>query len=88
MGESIVYAGLLAYIFVKWTDISSFGSGASGGAVIAFLISLSVDLMMYSYTTMITEPFIIFIDVVAATAIGAITGGVIGLVLGMGAREN
>jgi hypothetical protein len=85
---NLVYAGLISYVFVKWTDISSFGPGAMGGAGISFFVALSLDLMMYSYTTMMTDPTVIIIDVVAGIIMGAITGGAIGMVLGMGTNES
>ena len=86
--SNVCYGFLLTYIFLKWANISSFGAGASAGAIISLLIALTVDLSLYSYSTMITSMTGIVIDVVASIVMGGITGGVIGAVLGMGGSAS
>lgn len=78
------FAALLTYAFLKAGNVTSFGSGLQTGGVIAFLMILSVDLMMYSTTSLMTDTTGIVIDVIAGTVMGAITGGIIGVTLGMG----
>lgn len=82
------YACLLTYVFLKWGNIASFGSGAQAGAVLTLLMSFSIDLMMYATSTVMTDPMGIVVDVVAATVMGGIVGGIIGVVMGMGAKSN
>ena len=80
---NLVSAFLLAYIFEKWASIRTFATGASAGATIMFLISLSFQLMFYAFMKM-TDSFTPMIaDILGSVILGAIGGGVIGLVLGM-----
>lgn len=77
----LFFAALLTYIFEKWANISTWMTGAKGGAVIGFLTALSMNFFMYSsrepdYKKMIT-------DVLITLVTAAITGAVIGYVLGM-----
>lgn len=81
---NLAYAAFFSYCFLRFGNVSTFGSGAMSGAVLALLIGLSVDLMMYSTSTMMNDPTGIVIDVAASTFMGAIVGGIIGAVLGMG----
>lgn len=80
------FAALLTYVFLKAGNVNSFGSGAQTGLVLAFLVSLSIDLMVYATTTMMTNPTGIAIDVVASTVMGAVAGGVIGMIIGRGGQ--
>mgnify|MGYP001596859537 CR=1 FL=1 len=80
-------AALITSIFLKAGNVSSFGSGAQLGAMISFLVSVSVDLGMYSMMTTFTDPTGIVIDVVAATVIGAVVGGIIAIVIGRGSSQ-
>ncbi len=83
---NLATGALLTYIFLKQGNISSFGSGASAGAVIGFLMILGVDLVRYS-----TENWVgrkgAAADVLVFTVMSAIVGGVIGIVLGMGKKK-
>ncbi|HJW29794.1 MAG TPA: hypothetical protein VJ508_11210, partial [Saprospiraceae bacterium] len=38
---------LIAFIFSKWTGVTTFGSGAVNGAILAVLMSLGFDCLMY-----------------------------------------
>lgn len=78
------FASALSYVFLRAGNVNTFGSGLQTGGVIAFLMILSVDLMMYSTTSLMTDTMGIVIDVIAGTVMGAITGGIIGATLGMG----
>lgn len=72
---------LLAIIYGRWANISTFQSGAIAGAVIGFLWALSFDMMMYSTSTLFTMTGMI-IDIVAFAVMCAITGGIIAWWLG------
>lgn len=77
---------LLSYIFVKWANISSFGTGASGGAAIGFFMSLSFDMTSFATTNMMDLTGA-FADVAVGTVMTAIAGGCVGAVLGMGNKS-
>ncbi len=78
MGLSCLLWGvLLAWIFGKWAGISSLNGGAQAGALIGLLSAASYDLGMYSMMNLSTTTQMC-LDVVAATAMGAIVGGAIG----------
>jgi len=79
-------AALLTYVFLRAGNVTSFGSGLQTGGVVAFLLSLSIDLMMYSTSTMMNDMMGIVVDVIAATIMGAVVGGIIGITLGMGSK--
>lgn len=79
------FAMLLTYVFLK-SGVSGFGGGAQVGAAVAFLVSLSVDLMMYATTTVMADLSAMATDVAASTVMGALAGGVIAMVLGKGGQ--
>jgi hypothetical protein len=78
------FGALLTYIFIRSGNVNSFGSGAQTGAVVALLAAISMDLMMFATSTLMTNPMGIVIDVIASTIIGAIAGGAIGAVIRRG----
>ncbi len=78
------YGATLTYVFLKSGNVNSFGSGAQAGAVIAFLMGFSIDMMMYSTSSVMNSTTGIAIDVIAGTVMGGVVGGIIGVVLGMG----
>lgn len=73
---------LLAYIYSRWANISTFGGGAMAAAVIGLLMYGSFDCLMYGTTTMFTNVSGILMDVVMGTVMFAIAGGVIGWWMG------
>ena len=82
----LVFAGLFAFIFEYWATISTFVGGLKGGAIIMFALALGFDLQMSAFFQnmhTVSPYMMIVIDVIAATVLGAIAGGVIGQVLGM-----
>jgi len=79
---NLSFAALLTFVFQKTGNVNSFGAGAQFGGALALLFSVSVDLMMYATSTMMTSPMGIVLDVAAATVMGAIAGGVIAAVTG------
>lgn len=85
---NLVSALLLAYIFEKWAAISTFVGGAYGGAVVFFLISLSFQLMFAAFMKLMNGYMPAVADVLGSTVMGAIGGGVVGMVLGMMKKEG
>lgn len=79
------FAMLLSYVFLK-SGVSGFGGGAQVGATIAFLVSLSIDLMMYATTTVMADPSAIAMDVAASAVMGGLAGGVIAMVISKGGQ--
>lgn len=72
---------VLAIIFGRWANISTVKTGAAAGAVIAGLVALSYDLMIYSTTTM-SDLTGVLADVVVYAIMGAAAGAVVAWVLG------
>jgi Protein of unknown function (DUF1761) len=83
---SVMQGILLAYVLVK-ANVSSVVQGFVTGAILGFLISSSVDLSMYG-TTYILSKHSILADVIAATAITAVTGAVVLLIINASAKKN
>ncbi len=79
-------AALLTYIFLKWTDVSSFGSGASAAAAIGFFMTLAMDMTRYA-TTNTLDLTGALADVVVGTVLTAVAGGAIGAVVAMGKKN-
>jgi hypothetical protein len=77
---------LLTYIFLKWANISSFGSGASAAAAIGFFMSLSMDLIRFA-TSNSLDLTASLTDVVVGTVMAGVAGGAIGAALGMGNKS-
>jgi hypothetical protein len=77
---------LLAVIFGMYGNINTAMSGIKAGALIGFLMAMSYDAIMYA-TTNIMNMNSMWVDIAAWTAICAITGGVVGGVLGMKSKS-
>jgi hypothetical protein len=80
---NLVWAWLFAFIFDYWANIRTFVGGLKGGALIMFPIALGIDLQFMAFMNLYQGFAPLIIDVIAATVLGAIGGGVIGWVLGM-----
>ena len=74
---------LFAYIFSRWAGISTFMGGLVGGAVIGILLTGAINFNMYGVNDVMTMQGLLS-DLVVGTVMFALTGGVVGLVLGMG----
>lgn len=80
---NIVNAFYLAFIFEKWGSIRTFVGGMKAGAIIMCLVSLSFQLMFIAFMNLMKGYLPSIVDVAGTTVIGAVSGGIIGLVLGM-----
>jgi hypothetical protein len=67
---------LLSYVFNK-SNVASVSNGAVTGAVVMFLFSFSVNLMMYAQMNL-SDLTGIAVDFIASAIIGAIVGSVLG----------
>lgn len=79
---NFVMAFLFAFVFDRWAGIRSFAGGLRGGAVLMVLIALMTDLSSIAFMNLWTSYVGVVIDIIGATVLGTIAGGVIGLVLG------
>ena len=79
---NLVWGCLIAFIFEKWAGIRTFAGGFAGGAFLMFLISLATDLGFLAFMNMFKSLWFVAVDVVVVTFMGAVTGGVIGAILG------
>lgn len=79
----IATALLWSIIFNRWAGIKTFATGAKAGAMIAILTGLSTGFMNMSMMNLWTWP-IVLSDLGGNLIWGAISGGVIGFILGRG----
>lgn len=78
---------LLAYLFLKWAAIKSFGEGFRAAVLIGFFIAFGYDMIMYD-TSNIMDLTATLVDIIAFSAMMGIAGGIIGLTVGAGSREK
>ena len=84
VGANLANALMLAFVFDYWAGIRTFVGGVKGGAIIMFLIALTLDLQFLAFMNLWKgDPLPIVVDILGATVLGALAGGVIGLVLGL-----
>lgn len=79
--SNLVLAALQT-LTLKWSGAKSWTDGLKTGALVGALYALSVDLGIYSMTTMITNITVVFVDTLAYALIMAVTGAVIVLTWG------
>jgi len=72
---------LLAIVFSRWANISTFKSGAIAGAWMLFLFGISFNMYVYGGMNAWTLTSVL-VDPIVGAVQGAITGGVIAWVLG------
>jgi hypothetical protein len=78
---NVLQAYFLVYIFGKWANVTSFGSGLQAGATLGLIIGFAYDLTMYGTSNMMNLTATLVDPFVSAIMMG-VTGGVIGYVLG------
>jgi hypothetical protein len=78
---NFAHAALLAYVFLKWAGIKTFGAGFSAGATIGFFTSLGFNMIQYD-TSNIMDLTGSVVDVFVYAIMTGIVGGVVGWVLG------
>lgn len=72
---------LIAVIYGRWANISTFPTGAKAGAVIGFLFFLTTNMINYGSTNIMTLTGALA-DTVIGAVMAAIIGGVVALILG------
>ncbi len=78
---NVLQAYLLVYIFGKWANITTFGSGLQAGATIGLILGFAFNLTMFATTNMMNLTAALVDPFVGAVMLG-LTGGVVGMVLG------
>lgn len=78
----VIFGILLALIFSKWANISTFRSGAIAGATIGLLAHLSFNFIRYGDSTFFTSLTPALVDSLVQTLMSGVGGAVVGLVLG------
>lgn len=71
---------LMAYIFVK-ANITTLAGGLIMGAVVGFLITSSMDCIMYA-TTNLASKKMMMADALASAVMSGVTGAIVGMVMG------
>ena len=79
---NFAFAWLYAYIFDQWAGVRTFVGGAIAGITIAVPLALAIDLQYLAFMNIYKSITVIFVDVIAVAVMNAITGGVMGLILG------
>lgn len=79
---NLVWAGLLCFVFVKWAGVKDFVSGMAGGAIIMLFVVLGMALQFTAFMNLYIGVAPIIVNIAVTTILGAISGGVIGFVLG------
>ncbi len=79
---SLITGILVAYIYSQWASISTFLTGLQRGALIGFLLSLGMNCVGYATSTLMTEFTGVIIEVVIATVMWGLVGGIVGWWLG------
>ena len=83
----LAWSALLAYVFDRWANYRTFGSGFKGGFIIFFLAVAGFDIM--SWSQMNIYPYhVILVDILANAVFGGIVGGVVAMVLGTGRKAK
>lgn len=80
---NLVMGIFLAYVFMRWAGIKTLMGGLIGGATIGAFLGVSMNLTYFGTSAMMTMSGHIA-DMVVYTIMLAITGGVVGWLLGMG----
>jgi hypothetical protein len=78
---------LLTWVLLKIGGVLSFGNAFGTGAAIGFFMALSMNLIRYA-TGNSVDLTATLADVGVATLLNGIVAGIIGAVLGMGARKS
>jgi hypothetical protein len=74
----------LSYVLNKAGSLSA-GAGAVTGAVFSLLVSAGFDFTMLGVSNLMTTTGVLG-DICASTVVGAVIGGITGIVLGMGKK--
>ena len=74
---------MLAWVLNRM-NARSFGSGATAGAIIYTLYSISMAMMFYSMMNWYSNSTVMIVEILVNTFFGVVIGGIIGMMLGRG----
>ena len=77
---NLATAFFFTYVFMRFGNVGSFGDGLKAGAIFAFLNGLSFNLISLGVTN-ISSITSSAVDVAVFTTMGAIAGGIIGILI-------
>jgi len=81
------WAVLLAVVIARYAAVSGFLPGSRVGALLGFLMSLSVGLSQFSMANLV-DLTAVMVDPFVSAVWSGMGGGVVGLVLGWGRRDE
>ena len=81
VGFNLTWGVLIAFI-LDWTKAEDFMAGLMKGAIVGFLISLTIDLQFYSFMEFFVSKTTILVDVAVGTAFTGIIAGITAFVMG------
>ena len=85
---NLTFPFLIALIFEKWANIRTFATGAMAGAIIFFLTTLYVGFSFFAFFRLYKSFTPLLADLAGSIVLGALVGGVIGLVLGLMTKKE
>jgi hypothetical protein len=86
---NLLWATLLACFFEYWAEIRTFARGVAPGALIMGAVVIGINLGYIAFFNMLENVFLIVPVKVAFMAVtGAVTGGVLAMILGWGYRKS
>lgn len=83
--SNFLWALLIAIIYSKWANISTFGAGLSAGFWIAAPMMAAYNLDYHSFFNLYTSTYLA-VNFLVGTFFVAVGGGVIGCALGLGKK--
>ncbi len=85
---SNLVSGLLLTLVLNWSNSHTMLSGLKTGAFVGLLIGLSLDLGMYSMTTMFLNPMAIVVDVLCSAIMYGVVGAIVAMAVGKKAEAS
>lgn len=86
--SNFAFAWLYAFIFDQWAGVRTFVGGALAGITIAIPLAIAIDLQYLAFMNIYRTITVLFVDVAAVAVMNAITGGVMGFILGKMAPKD
>lgn len=78
----LAWSWLFAFVFDRWANKRNFIEGVKGGFLLIAPIIIGLDLQFMAFTKLFEGYVPMIIDAIVVTAMGSLTGGIIGFVLG------
>lgn len=86
---NLLWASILVYFFEYWANIRSFARGALAGFLFMGIVIIGINLGYIAFFNLLENIFVIVPVKVAAMAVnGAVAGGLMAMILGLGGRRG